>query len=301
MGNAASSFDNPAPEKVLMLFIRLFSPVFGALSVNITREIAAYFGFQPHILPAICGNTCVLYDLHSNRLQEWHFPHKVTTGAVYSFLTSVDILVVGGHPECRCVLLLNTTRKEGQLLKEMKAARAWPGIIAIGRDAYIFGGNFPSVRTAEKWEWGTGRCRELEDMQFPRFAFTPCRYREMIYLLDFPQTHKRGEVFNTRTEAYAVLPVHLPAFSCLNSMCFIVREELVVLCEGNPGECIQWKLTKTGETSLRKLPNSGIRPYSPTPPLLHSNLVYYTNIDDRQLIRFDPASSTFSKVTFPSI
>jgi hypothetical protein len=295
MGANTSSFSDPSHEKALLIYAKAFSPLISRLSPNIIREISSYFGFLSYIVPALCGNTLRLFDIKRENVQESMLTVKITAGAVYGFIDIGQILTVGGHPEANSAWLVSTVSSKAIVLEEMHAARAWPGICIFREIGYVFGGNFPSICRAEKWDLQTRKWTKLRDMAYSRFAFTPCRYGENIYLVDFSQSHKRAEVFSIRSEAFTLIPMRLPGFYCLSSLCFLQNGHLVVLCEGIPGETVCWRLSREGTTETTKIRSQGIRACAPCPLLRCKEVVFYSSVDDRQLVRFDLATETFRK------
>lgn len=221
---------------------------------------------------------------------------RVTVGAVYSFLDNEQILTVGGHPEAASAWLISAASL-AVVLEDMKTRRAWPGICTFRDNGYVFGGNFPSICSAEKWDLRSRKWTTIGDMAYPRFAFTPCRYGEIIYLVDFSQSHKRVEIFSIRTEAFSLLPVRLPGFYCVSSLCFLVNGQLVVLCEASPRENVRWRLCRDGKTEIAKIKSQGIRPYSPCPLLRYKDAIYYSSSDDRQLVSFHLRTEAFERIS----
>lgn len=295
MGLHTSSFSDPVRDKVLLTLAYAHSSLLSPLSFDLIREISSYFGFQSSLVPALCGNTLRLFDVKGKTMRESMLNVRITVGAVYSFLDNEEILVVGGQPEAASAWLISAITSKARVLEDMGTRRAWPGICAFRESGYVFGGGFPSVCSAEKWDWRAGKWTSLRDMTYPRFAFTPCRHGYVIYLVDFSQSHKKVEVFGVNSEAFSTLPMRLPGFYCVSSLCFIVDGGLVVLCEASPSESVRWRLGREGKTEVAKIRSQGIRPYSPCPLLRYKDAVYYSSFDDRQLISFDLRTETFQK------
>lgn len=123
---------------------------------------------------------------------------------------------------------------------------------------YVFGGK-EKLSTAEKYLIeGVAWRRVKESMLSPRHSFTPCVFKNLIYLCNLAPGKRCFEVFAPQPETYRSFNTYLAAGLCQSSLAFSTNEGIVILSTGkevrwNPRtDCISSRNRNIDTTSVCK-------------------------------------------------
>ena len=163
-------------------------------------------------------------------------PTDLTKSSFLIRLPDSSLFACGGdmHSEyfhdygLRCVYRIHPLSLSVQQLEDLPAPRRYPCGLYYSASVYIFGGSDykTMLKTAAKYDFATGKWRELPQMLEARCSTTPCRYHNEIYLIGgVPATG--AEAFNINTERYRLLPIQMEGEA--DSVTVVISQELIVL------------------------------------------------------------------------
>jgi hypothetical protein len=142
----------------------------------------------------------------------------------------VAVLIAGGPNASNAAKKLDLLQLHASAVMSMTQGRSWPGIIRYLNYVWVFGGNTSNVLTSvEKFAINSEVWTSVAPMRYPRVYFTPCIWKEEIYLASALPDHPTPvEVFNPLSELYIQLPLILqdPYYG---SLAYIVEGQLLFL------------------------------------------------------------------------
>jgi hypothetical protein len=175
-------------------------------------------------------------------------------------------------------------------LPQMGEARGWPGAILYANYVYVFGGNIELLLSVEKYSIQANRWVAVPDMIEGRFSFTPCLYKDEIYLADCNSGRRVIEAFDPQKEVYRQLSVRLPPLGT-HSVSFIINDDFYFISYQYSLGTLRLK-PLAAEFRVKNVSNDATStPYSGCPPLVYGAYVYYANYIEGTLIRFDAKRS----------
>lgn len=280
--------DNSATRaKVVFLFTKLHKLPFSTLSFNISREVCGYLDSLP-LYPSFSHSSMIVHDLnlgtsHTHSLSE-SFAWQVTK----CFIDWQTVICIAAVRQS-CTIDLMTARIT--LIENMHTPRDSSGVIRAGSFVYVFGG-----RVGEKIEWladkyglEDGHWQQIPSLRTPKFAFTPCKLKQQIYLAEIDSAYSSLDVFCTLSETYTSYPFETS--SCMNGcVSFISSGELVLLTIG--GQRVRWNLEEMERTPLAATfalvdDNDA---YSNCEPMTVGGNMFWVNYWDGKLIKYSLTS-----------
>lgn len=181
------------------------------------------------------------YDFNTQKTSQHQLPTSVWSGYVHVDRTTV--LIVGEQVETLDLLTLQVTP-----LAPLLTPRNCAGVAQVGNTVFAFGGFVSGTQgdpmtVCEKCSLLPTHWTPLPPMQYARSLFTPCLFKDSLYLVS--SVVKAVESFSPLTDTFTVLPVCLPAqLQPSASVTFVARGELVVLT--NSKQVARWKVESEG-------------------------------------------------------
>lgn len=224
---------------VLLLWTRSHYLQFGRLSRNVTREVCGYLYWTQTIIPVVNQRVLQVHNLKEGSSQRSDLSTDLTDGCKLVVLSQTGVLCLGHNPPEKTTFFLDIIKGTLELKAPLLVERSSPGVILHQRHVYVFGGNWPSIRKCEEYSLTTSRWRPLPDSLHPKFAFTPCSYKDTILLPEIRQEAKHFEVFHLKSQTFTELSVAMP-FSDTASTAFLDGEDLVLVT--SHGQLGRWRL-----------------------------------------------------------
>lgn len=214
----------------------------------ITNDIRALFDSPKRLYQALYAMTPSLHCIIGANYTSFPIPFRnipvretlanrtdLTKSSFLIRLPDTSIFACGGdvHSDSfhdyglRCVYRIHPLSLSIQQLEDLPAPRRYPCGLYYSASVYIFGGSDydTMLKTAAKYDFATGKWRELPQMLEARCSTTPCRYNNEIYLIaGVPATG--AEAFNITTERYRQLPIQLGGVA--DSVTVVISQELIV-------------------------------------------------------------------------
>ena len=273
-------------SKVLLQWLRQLSTPFRSLSSNISREISLYLSVS-FLIPSVKDSTLRVYDLESRLVKEGQLVRSFSTASAPCLIASDVVMYMGGlppyTPEAFAVNLVSFHVTE---LPQMKEARGWPGAILYANSVYVFGGNIELLLSVEKYSIRANRWTSMPNMIEGRFSFTPCLYKEEIYLADGNSGRRIIEAFDPHKEIYRQLSVRLPPLGT-HSVSFILNDDFYFISYQFSLGRLRLKPLAAAFSTGHVSNDETSTPYSGCPPLVYGAYVYYANYIEGTLTRFD--------------
>jgi len=175
----------------------------------------------------------------------------------------------------------------------MAEARYYPGCIHYIHCVYAFGGSSATSCSAEKYSVQEDHWTALPHMNASRYAFSPVRHEQSIYLAEVNEASHMLEVFDTVTERFSVLSTSLP-FAGYSSIAFISREELTVV--DFTGRRVRMQMQKGADIRKDEVLLSGVECYSQSVPVLLGRAVFFSQYKSGETVRFSIDSGVFEVI-----
>lgn len=265
-----------------LAFLRIHSPLYTRLSLNITREVFSYIGLDHFYLCTIKCSQLVVYDLATESIQaRVPYIYLSLAGTGLAMLTKDTMLVVGGTSGERNAKSLNIWT--GTIINEadMMEGRSCPGMLVYKGCAWVFGGT--GLASVERFHYSMRNWERGPQMPTPKSSFTPCAYQGLIYLPYPSPDRKQLEVLNPITEAYSLRPLELYS-PYYGSVSFAVNNTLYVFDYAMKAGT--WALGSQ-DTQLTNLQVVGKQKgYTNCSPIKCGNAIYWLNLDF-SLVKFD--------------
>lgn len=226
------------------------------------------------LFASVWRNTVVLYDLQTLKSTKHTISEDFGRGGSYILTDKDTLYCLGRDPPSCLVFILDLPTLELSRVPPLNTARGGVGVANTADFMYAFGGSGWSnvLKSCEKYSWQDRRWKPMGDMKEPRYCFTPCSFRALIYLL-CPNNTLRIETFCPETELFTVLPISLPPYMRKGySVSFVVNGELCFLTGGM--ELGRWQIESGRDFSLFNT-NKGC--WSSQPPLIVNSLVFISN------------------------
>lgn len=196
------------------------------------------------ILVVIYENVAELHNLKTPKTERHELAMNFREGGSFVELGSY-VLCFGNSPASNQVYSLELDSFKLTPRTPLNIARKAPGLAKASGFIYVFGGKSSSDGTLSECErWSIQDQVQgviLNSMYHPRAFFTPCSFRSLIYLAS-ADAHRAVETFNLKTEAFALLPISLPAelITGKYSVGFIAQGELVIITSGS--QVVRWEV-----------------------------------------------------------
>lgn len=223
-----------------------------------------------HLFASVYRNTLRLYDLQSQLSSQHSLSEDFGDGGSYIQMDRQSLLCLGAYPSSRKVYRLDLSSFQLTPLPPLLTPRGFAGVAKLASIVYIFGGLNGSeyLRVCEKYGLQDRQWQSLRDMRKEKGYFTPCTYRTLIYL-PCPNITRNIETFDSETETFSYLSVHLPrGMRVSESAAFVANGELCILTLNK--QMGRWKIESEGEFRLTATEMSC---WSSQPPLVVGSLV----------------------------
>jgi len=172
------------------------------------------------------------------------------------------LFCIGGNPASVNTYVVDLDSWEVGRRANLSVPRFASGVIKANKRIWAFGGLDESdqpLYSCEKWSANPQKWTKAGQMQCSRAAFSPCSYKDLIYLLaSWSGKQKSIETFNPVDSVFTLLPVSLPAdflFEC-GSVAFVVANELVLITDRQ--QIVRWKIEEKGELRVTKVGKGGV-------------------------------------------
>lgn len=221
------------------------------------------------LFAVVWNNTLQMYDLNTQQSILHTLPVDFGEGGSYIALDQHTLLCLGGVPVSRNAYELDLPSFEITSLQSLCTARANAGVACTSHSVYVFGGDDPDNLSYEEYELHGQQWVLLGNMKYPRGCFTPCTYRDLIYL-PCPRTTAVLETFSPETNSFAELLVSFPPgmLSGYDSVAFVANGELCVLTGGK--QLGRWKIETENEFRLYDTDRAC---WSTQPPLILDSFI----------------------------
>lgn len=272
---------------LLVAFLRVHSPLYTRLSLNITREVFSYIGLEHIYMGSIKDKQLIVYELATETMQVTVPRIDLRLGRTgLAMLTNDTMLVVGGASDKRSVRSLNIWTGTITNEADMMEGRSWPGMLVYKGCAWVFGGS--DLASVERFHCSVRNWERGPQMPTPKSSFTPCENQGLIYL-PCPSPHRKQlEVLDPVTEVYTLRPLELysPYFG---SVSFVLDNILYVV--DYTKQAGTWALGSQ-DTELTNLQITvEEKCYSNGPPVKCGNTMYWLNWEF-SLVKFDMKALT---------
>jgi hypothetical protein len=238
------------------------------------------------------NSTLRIYNLDSRLVKEGQLARSFSTAAVPCLIASDVVLYIGGYPPYTAEVFAVSLITYGvTALPQMKEARGWPGVIQYEDFMYVFGGNSPQLLSVEKYAIKTNLWFSVPNMAEGRYSFTPCLYKDEIYLADCMSGEKIIEVFDPQKEIYRQLNVQLPPIGN-HSVSFILNDDFSIISYQFSLGTLCLKPLAAAFNVRTVVPDATSKGYSGCPPVVLGTYVYYANYVEGSLTRFDAEQLT---------
>ena len=221
------------------------------------------------VFAAVFSDTVELYNIHSHQRTFGRLSVDLGWGGSFIALDANTMMCIGAYPAATAVYSLDLSSLQLTALPPLLTPRAVAGVAITTSFVYVFGGfNNPNyLNSCEKYPLKTQKWLPLSNMKHRRSHFTPCSFRNLIYLAC--PTSTPIESFDPETEVFMDLPVSFPRQALLlSSLAFVANEELFLLT--NNKQMARWKINEEMEfrisATLREC-------WSTQPPLVLDSMV----------------------------
>ena len=208
---------------------------------------------QLQFLITLNGNSVYFHYFNPDQLLEQTLNVSLDSGKSYCLTSTVEMLIVGGPNASSAAKKLDLLQLHVNSVTSMTQGRSWPGIICYLDYVWVFGGNTSNtLTTVEKFAINSEVWTSVAPMRYPRVYFTPCIWKEEIYLASALPDHQTPvEVYNPLSDLYIELPLILQD-PCYGSLAYIVQGQLLFLAYSK--KLCKWNLNSKED----KLVDSGI-------------------------------------------
>lgn len=242
---------------------------------------------QRDAFAAILGNKVEIYDLRTQQSTHHTLSVDFGWGGSYVALDGHTLLCMG--VPSTSVYELDLSSLKLTTLPPLWIPRGEGGAAKTLQFVYIFGGDAPGYKSCEKYAIEHKQWLPLGSMAHPRFHFTPCVFRTLIYLPCL-RTTPIIEAFNPETEDFTELAVTLPAQMKLHfaSVAFVTGGELCILSGG-----LQMGRWKTESENEFRLFDTNRMCWSSQPPLIVDSVALVANGFNGRVEKFGLKSYSF--------
>ena len=215
-------------SKILLLFCKAQRCPVAALSLNIIREVAAYLD-TPQCFVTISESSVFFHFFNPDERLTTTIETTIQAAKSYCMIPKLTLLIVGGPSGSKQVIRLDLVQLQVLSEGSMLEGRSWPGICRYQDHVFVFGGNTSGMlKSAEKYTLQSKTWTPIAPMQYARVYFTPCKWRDEIYLPSVDTTAKPVEVYQPQNDTYRVLRLMLQD-QYYGSVSYIVNGELLHL------------------------------------------------------------------------
>jgi len=240
--------------------------------------------------PAVFGDTVELYDLKSQQFTHSLLFANFGNGGSFTEINRSTLLCVGAYPASNAVYSLNLPFLRFTCLPSLLSPRCGAGIAKAAGIYYAFGSCGKASNSCEKYALKDRQWTALNSMHYPRHSFTPCLFRELIYLLS-PATTLVLETFCPQAETFTDLIVAFPPQlkgSFCYSVAFVASGELCLLTANK--QMARWKIESEAEFRIAEVDRSCCSTQS---PLIVGSMVLIANGSSGRVEKFDLGSYAF--------
>ena len=252
----------------------------GSLSYSLTYLNTS----PPEQLYRLFKDSLLLYNLSTDSTRTISLSSTFSNESRYCFPSPNTLISIGGID----VVSVDLTSFQLTQHNRLESPHSYPGLIAINQETYIFGGE-------------TVRCEKLRadytssplpDMKVVMDGFSPCRYRDEVYLPAYQTNYI--EVFSLITYAFRTLRLQLPNITD-NSVSFISAETLFILTCSHQFAYIVLSCDSVFTTSTLQLKDSNSG-QAACPPVLIGHRVYWFAAWTGDLVTFDLETKTVTEL-----
>lgn len=193
--------------------------------------------------PFIYFQTMWEYDFTSQTTSQHPLTVNFKWGGSFVEIDWYNLMCIGTHPASRDAYILNLSSYQMNKIDSLTVNREGPGAAKANNCIYLFGGiDSKYLISCEKWELSSLQWRAISNMHYPKSHFTPCLYRELMYLVAASNEPRVIETFRPESEEFTVLSVKLPEELAVGfmSVTFIVFGELWMLTAGK--QLVRWRV-----------------------------------------------------------
>lgn len=239
------------------------------LSRNVKREVCEYIGqSRPEVLCSALKELIIVYDFAGKRGFKLPLETDFGEGVVCCPVDSGSVLFVGGTKPTSQAHLVLFKLEAVVSLAPCPVSLSHPGLILHDNSVYIFGGSPPEHRSCEQLCFPSPHWRSLRPMTQPRSHFSPCAFRQYIYLTDLLNS-RRIEAFDTVSERYKSVKLDFvidPDYS----ISWTDQGEIVLLTQD---EVVTWQPGGSYTSGLFVQCNQEVLTYCP--PVVHSGRTFW--------------------------
>ena len=251
------------------------------LSRNVKREVCGYIGqSKPEVVCLVLTELIIVYDFAGKRGLKLPLATGFGEGVVCCPVDSGSVLCVGGTiPTSQAHVVLF---KRGTVLSlaPCPVSLSHPGLILHDNSVYVFGGSPPENRNCEQLCFPSPRWRSLRPMTQPRSHFSPCAFRQYIYLTDLLNS-SRIEAFDTVSEKYKSVKLDFvvdPDYS----ISWTDQGEIVLLTRD---EVVTWRPGGSYTSGLFVQCSQEVLSYCP--PVVHSGRTFWVHKEELMVFERD--------------
>lgn len=231
-------------------------------------------------------NSLLTYDISTGSTHHIALKHTFPSQSRYCFPSPTTLISIGGKE----VISINLTTFHVTHHSQLESVHNHPGLIAICREVYIFGG----YTTLCKKIRADFSIRRLPERKIEIGGFSPCRYRDEVYLPTYQTEHI--ELFSLITCAFRTLPLKLPHISNC-SISFISSKTLITLSCSYQLSLVDLSGDSASTSSALQLGDSNSA-QGACPPVAVGGKVYWFAAWTGDLVTFDIETKTVTEHKF---
>lgn len=276
-----------ARDRVSFLFTKLHKLPFSTLSFNVAREICSYLEILA-LYPCFSNSSLTVHTLSLGTSHTHSVKGNFNWQVAMCFIDWRTLICIAtARRPCTIDLLTATIT----FLEDMPSSRDNSGLIRAGSFVYAFGGsvNGKVERLADKYALKDGHWQQIASLPTPKFAFTPCKWKQQLYLAEIDAENSSLDAFCTLSETYTSYPWKLPS-SMNGCIGFISSGQLVLLSIGR--QRVRWDLEdleRKPQVETLALANDNDA-YSNCQPIIFGGNVFWVNYLNGKLVKYNLAS-----------
>jgi hypothetical protein len=240
---------------------------------------------------SVYNNQVEVLDLRTQQTTQHTISVNFSVGGSYLELDRNTLLCIGARPPSSAVYALNLLTFQLSPLPALSIPRNAPGVAKAVGNIYAFGGFYPPnhLKSSEKCSLVNKQWQPIASMQHARSDFTPCIFRDLIYLVDGKE-HRTVESFCPLTETFTVLPISLPTRFAYDSdtAAFVANGELCLLTHRK--QLARWEIVAGNEFRMFKTDRAC---GSSQAPLIMNSLVLIASSSNGKVEKFSLESYSF--------
>lgn len=231
-------------------------------------------------------NSLLIFDIATEATRQISLEATFPPESRYCFPSSTTLVSIGGKD----VTSINLTTFKVAQHQQLASNHAFPGLIAINQETYVFAGMTVSC---EKLRADFTVC-QLPCMKIAVDGFSPCKYGDEVYLPEYRL--KNIEVFSLTKCAFRTLPLQLPNIQN-NSVAFFSSETLFILTCNSQLAFMMLSQDSAFTNSTLQLSNSNSG-QGACPPTVLGGKAYWFAAHSGDLVIFDLEAKTVAERQF---